>query len=96
MELFNWLLGKRQRDPAEEERARVQRLLDENMHLIRELVQLVGSDGGFAKRPRIREIGETLNQKGGLELMQVAYYAVRNAGPYFSQDIWDQIGAWRE
>jgi hypothetical protein len=27
--------------------------------------------------------------------MRKAYYAVRNTGVYFSQDIWDGVGSWR-
>lgn len=61
-----------------------------------ELAKLVGSDGGFMNKERLREIGEQLDQLGGIELMRVAHGAVRqSAGVYFSQDIWDGIGSWR-
>jgi len=64
--------------------------------VIAELTQLVGVDNsGFTNKARIREIGEDLNGDGGIELMRKAYYAVRNTGIYFSQDIWDGIGSWR-
>ena len=83
------------RRKEEEHKARVYRLADKNGYLLRELLQLVGSDGGFGNRARIREIGEELNRIGGIDLMQCGYYGVRNAGRYFSQDIWDGIGSWR-
>lgn len=79
----------------EERKAKVYRLADENGHLLRELLELVGNDGGFGNRSRIREIGEELNRIGGMDLMQCGYYGVRNAGRYFSQQIWDGVGAWR-
>jgi hypothetical protein len=61
-----------------------------------ELTKLIGGDGGFRNKERLREIGEQLNQLGGIELMRVAYGAVRQStGVYFSQDIWDGIGSWR-
>lgn len=83
------------RRKEEEQKARVYRLANENGHLLGELLQLVSSDGGFGNRARIREIGEELNRIGGMDLMQCAYYRVKNAGPYFSQDIWNGIGFWR-
>ena len=83
----------RERD---EEHGKMQRLIDANIHFLSELVQLVGSDGGFANRPRIREIGEELNRQGGIDLMRQFYYAVRREGPYFSQDIWHRIGSWEQ
>ena len=61
-----------------------------------ELTQLVGADNsGFRNEARICEIGEDLNREGGIELMRKAYYAVRNNGVYFSQDIWSGVGSWR-
>jgi hypothetical protein len=61
-----------------------------------ELTQLVGVDNsGFRNKARIREIGEDLNREGGMEVMRKAYYAVRNNGVYFSQDIWNGVGSWR-
>jgi hypothetical protein len=47
-------------------------------------------------RPRIRQIGEELNQQGGMKLMRQAYSKVRATGTYFSQDIWDGIGEWEQ
>ena len=65
--------------------------------LLNELITLVKKDNsGFANKPRIREIGEELNRQGGMKQMQQAFYLVRNTGAYFSQDIWDGIGEWRE
>jgi uncharacterized Zn finger protein (UPF0148 family) len=65
--------------------------------LLNELIPLVKKDkGGFANKARIREIGEELNRLGGMKQMQQAYRLVRNTGVYFSQDIWDGIGEWRE
>ena len=61
---------------------------------VSELVRLVGSDGGFANKRRIREIGEDLNRKGDIEFMRLHYYAVKKQ-VYFSEDIWDGIGSWR-
>jgi hypothetical protein len=62
---------------------------------VAELVQLVAEDNaGFKNEIRIREIGEELNREGGIELMKKAYYAVRDQGVYFSQDIWYEIGGW--
>jgi hypothetical protein len=67
------------------------------VNLLNELITLVKNDNsGFANKPRIREIGEELNRQGGMKEMQQAYYLVRNTGVYFSQDIWDGIGEWRE
>jgi hypothetical protein len=64
--------------------------------VIAELARLVGVDNsGFRNKARIREIGEDLDREGGMELMRKAYYAVKNNGIYFSQDIWDGIGSWR-
>ena len=64
--------------------------------IVRELTQLVGGDGGFAQRDRIRVLGAKLNDAGGIEEMQRAYARVREAGAYFSQDIWDGVGVWRK
>jgi hypothetical protein len=88
-------LREESRRNEEAHKAKVYRLADENGHLLKELLQLVGSDGGFGNKTRIREIGEELNRIGGMDLMQCAYYGVKNAGRYFSQDIWDGIGSWR-
>ena len=64
--------------------------------IVVELTQLVGwTIAGFRNKARIREIGEDLNREGGMELMRKAYYAVRNNGVYFSQDIWSGVGSWR-
>jgi len=62
---------------------------------VQELRRLVGDDGGFGNEEPIRAIGERLHREGGMDLMQKAYYAVRNGGPYFSQHIWDGVGEWR-
>lgn len=65
--------------------------------LLNELITLVKKDNsGFTNKARIREIGEEFNRTGGIKQMQQAYYLVRNTGLYFSQDIWDGIGEWRE
>jgi hypothetical protein len=75
--------------------------IDENMHLLNELVRLLELDagdpstrGGFGSETRIREVGEELNRKGGFELMQAAYLVVSRR-VRFSQDIWADIGGWR-
>jgi hypothetical protein len=83
------------RRDKDEHKAKVYRLADENGHLLDELLQLVGSDAGFGNKTRIREIGEELNRIGGMDLLQCAYYGVRNAGRCFSQDIWHGVGSWR-
>jgi hypothetical protein len=63
--------------------------------LVRELLQLTGTDGGFGNRERIRAIGEKLDTLGGMEFMQRAHNTVRDAGRRLSQDIWNGIGSWR-
>jgi len=70
---------------------------DRFFDLLNELITLVKKDNsGFANKARIREVGEELNRTGGMNQMQQAHYLVRNTGLYFSQDIWDGIGEWRE
>jgi hypothetical protein len=49
----------------------------------------------YPEYERIREIGESLDEMGGLELMQKAYYSVRTRELYFSQDWWDGVGSWQ-
>lgn len=47
---------------------------------------------------RAKEIGETLNSLGGMELMQAAYYRVKQAGAGSARSLehcWNGIGEWR-
>ncbi|MBV5347824.1 hypothetical protein [Lamprocystis purpurea] len=62
--------------------------------LLRELVALVGTDGGFINEAPIRRIGTALYDDGGIDLMRFAYRFVQEQGRYLSEDIWHRIGPW--
>ena len=96
--MFKWLKQLFE----ESEDAKLKRLLSAHASSLSEVARLVATDaedrstlGGFGSKARIREIGESLNEAGGMELMRAAYYDIKGRGPYFSEDIWDGIGDWR-
>ena len=76
--------------------------------LIAELIRIGRSDGYLSmnhggkfgkdgKHVRAREIGEALNKRGGMELMQAAYYRVRATIPEKARSLesaWGHIGEW--
>jgi hypothetical protein len=64
--------------------------------LVRELVEM-GNTSGY-HNDRTREIGELLNELGGLAHMQDVYYEVFNWHPVTARDlqqVWDGVGDWR-
>jgi HEAT repeat protein len=77
--------------------------------MVAELIQIGRTDGfrstttggKFDKsgnHMRVREIGEVLNGRGGMQLMQAAYYTVRAALPGEARSLegaWGYIGEWR-
>jgi hypothetical protein len=76
--------------------------------LVAELMQIGRTDGYLSMQPggkfnencrhiRAREIGEALNKRGGMDLMQAAYYRVRAALPDEARSLesaWGYIGEW--
>jgi len=78
--------------------------------LVNELIR-IGSSQGFLKNPdvsnayfregeniRAREIGEILNQRGGLDLMRKAGLQVSRALPMQARELefaWGGIGDWK-
>ena len=56
-------------------------------------------DSGGPQVEKIRRIGRTLNQRGGMEMMQTAHakFASRSNIPGAARNLehlWDQIGEW--
>jgi hypothetical protein len=109
MGLFSRLLGKRtdaganagEDDANEGENAAFSER--KFAKLVKELKTLVAATrkvqrNSFEAYPeynRIREIGERLNEMGGMEAMQRAHSEVSSES-YFSQDWWNRIGYWRD
>jgi hypothetical protein len=64
--------------------------------LVRELIEM-GHGSGY-HNDRARKIGELLDDRGGLPLMQAVYYEVFNWHPVTARDlqwVWNRIGDWQ-
>ena len=76
--------------------------------LVAELIQIGRTDGYLSNTPggsfneyrqhiRAREIGEALNERGGMDMMRAACYRVRAALPGEARSLesaWGGIGRW--
>ncbi|WP_033295871.1 hypothetical protein [Amycolatopsis jejuensis] len=65
--------------------------------LVRELIDM-GYESGYLDNPRARKIGELLNSRGGLGLMQDVYYEVLNWHFVTARELqraWHGVGDWQ-